>query len=467
MKRLIAIICAVVLSLGLAACGGSAPDESQSPLPSVPESSISAVPPPSEMGKTESKTGITLPDFQITDKEVSLLTYKSGADQALLDQIARMKTYYDIDLTITSAPWTEILTKLYAMISSQDYPDVYEGRYNDYPVITRYLAPVTALFDINEPLYDKSQETMERLKFKDEYYAITAAPYYGYRVFYNKRLFEENDLTPLEDLFMNDEWDWNVFYDYANRLTDKSTGVYGIGARWSVELVLSTGIDFVTVTNNGLVERNWRNDLITRAMDFWRDIGPGTNGYMSPEMEALEQFRSDKIGMLVEGSWLVNAGQTLNDLFAQNKIGMVPFPRCPYSDAYYAWADFTFYSVLGNAKNPVGAAAFIAYMIYESRMADIDDNEYVIELRAQRRQNQIDAGYKQIDFDVAEKMQNDIKPSYLYIHDVADQQLSTYIMWQSVAELRIFGGNWVNLVDEREQTWNAICDDYELVLQDG
>ena len=217
-------------------------------------------------------------------------------------------------------------------------------------------------------------------KWKGETYGLTEGinPYY---VWYNKTMFEENDVKTPVEYYDEGNWTFDTLADCAKKLTadtdgDGTVDRYGF-ACWKTEgLIYANGGQFFEFTNDGDIRVALKDQATINALQFVQDGGFKDDWFCFNQVDWNSGFMSEKLAMTVEiTSYRVTAWKD-----AKFEIDFVPMPLGPDNTDGSMLGFASSWGVCTGAKNPYGyllyTEYFWKYSRYEVPFIPIEESEY-------------------------------------------------------------------------------------------
>lgn len=334
----------------------------------------------------ETEEGFEIPTkdaLDLVSKEVSYMHFGGGIDFLEGGLVYEtLKGYYDVEIVSVKTNLNEAAEKLTTLIVSDDSPDLVDvaGFYPAF-VIEDLLQPTDGLVDY------ENVEVMKNLKpfydnfiYDNKHWVVTSDVYMISALYYNRQMFEENEMPTPRELYLQGKWDWDAFLEAAKQLTvdedmDGKPERYGVlMANWqSTRFVLSTGEYFLKKNEKGELESNLSSTGLNRAYSFLYDLvykhkvaNPNRDiGYTHAA------FDVGKAAMIMTAGWMGTNHRYFKNLKEQDILEWVPYPRDPEKDTLYTAGSAINRFVPKGAKHLDAIKAFnyasaVAYL--ESRM---------------------------------------------------------------------------------------------------
>lgn len=239
------------------------------------------------------------------------------------------------------------------------------------------FVPVDDYIDYDDPLWAGERD------YAYNYYSIQGRPYvivydntYDNIVVYNRRVMNELGYEDPAELFYNDEWTWDVFYEMCVDFTDPDEDMYALdGWYYSLALMHSCGESIVTYnTETQQFESNIDSPAIERAASLLYDLSKNSclypvwdHGWSTREGNGIKQgLRLFYFGYSTIIWGTVDVISTNWGDVTEGEVMFVPLPRDDDVDGnYYTESIPTGYAIIQGAKNPEGVALLAACMRFK------------------------------------------------------------------------------------------------------
>lgn len=281
-------------------------------------------------------------------------------------KIEEAKKLFNIgDVTVLQVGWGDVgqtcLNRYMAGESTWDIWRVPHAYFFD-------LATKGALFDVSQILPGSYFEKLPKItRERNESLAVGGKKFqfscgvpddYGHSLFfvYNKDAFEREGLPDPYELYLNDQWTWDVVEDIAKRATRDTDGDGAIdqwGFHWidPAYLIFANGGAITRVDENGETVFAMGEEPTLEALrryHQWQYV----DGLVQGDYQFLE-FAQGKTLMAWVPYYAINGGNNWNFNF-----GILPFPKGPHAKDYtypQGTADHIF--IPANAENPLALVA--------------------------------------------------------------------------------------------------------------
>lgn len=274
--------------------------------------------------------------------------------------IKDFKKKYGIDVEIDTIAQGSYINTVASRIASGDAPDIYFCT-STFPSGLQCLQPIdVAEMDLTDPIWDKSM--LEKSKVNGKSYLVNTVGNIWNEitcVFYNKKIFRDNNITTPEEYYNAGKWTFETFEkamrdvkavskDYTGAYID----FYGLlgstnSAFWRWENgKFSNGVDekFADVIRH---ISSWKKDGLIR--------GSGNQSYTA-------DFKNGKCGMAICDAWgLKRTGFWRNMNF--DDIGFTFVPDLSAENKAVTTGIYRGWGICKGAKNPVAAGVFLRYYL--------------------------------------------------------------------------------------------------------
>lgn len=177
----------------------------------------------------------------------------------------------------------------------------------------------------------------------------------GIVMFYNKTLIDEAGVADPYDLYLNDQWTWDVATEMMRELTidrdgDGTTDVYAIADPVPESFIISNGGSVTKVDENGRIIFALDEINAIEGLELYADWS--NRGFFGGKFE--NRTAAFRMRFLNDGS---------KYLELSDEWGVVPFPRGPRANTYYfpEWSPETTIIPV-NSANPEAMAALRAFL---------------------------------------------------------------------------------------------------------
>lgn len=389
MKRLTALLLTVVLVFALVGCGKKKREIVQLTLSTEDSEAILAA------------AGITLPDAETVPAAGSTIKWYAwydGFHNYSDDEIVNtgfwtFKEKYGCEIEWVECEWSQRFDGLANLMLSDSSPDFAPSDLGAFPMRTikgMYQA-VDDYIDYDDPLWSGTKDYVYNyLSLNDKAYLICTDIYNGNVCAYNRRVISEWGFDDPAELFYNDEWTWDRFYEMCVDFSDPNEDRYALDSfGFSSTIMRSSGVSIVSYdTEKREFVANIDNPALERAADLLYNLGKNDCVYpwWSNGWKLRDGIEGSGIGSGLQlffiggGYTFTGPVDTVTPIFGDIAAGEVmfcPLPRDPNGDGnYYTECNPGGYFLVNNAPNPEGVALFAAcerFKVLDPTVISIDD----------------------------------------------------------------------------------------------
>ena len=392
MKKTLAGISALTLTMSMTACGG---DNGGSTADTTADTTVTTT------------TAATVELNTATLAEEDAATLEEVADKELRDVELENKTikwlaHYDINPSTAKGDSEAVNISLFKNKYGgeiQWYSTTWNTRYSDlstyvlggegidfFPcdtaalpkgVVSGMFQPVDDYIDLNAPLWQDVSEAMEIYNFNGKRYELVNSVSAENIVIYNKQTISEQGLDDPWELYQAGEWNWDSFEKMLEQFVDPDADQVGLDGYWNEKaLLLSAGVPSVEAVDGHLVT-NLNDPTIEKAMNWMYGL---YNKGLVMDMSLYDwseqpQFMGEgKELFYIIGAWAVQSNpDTWSTKIPVENLGLAPVPSPEGSDPYQA-ATLDGWVICKGAANPEGVALFAEC----TRLANTSDDAIAI-----------------------------------------------------------------------------------------
>ena len=273
------------------------------------------------------------------------------------------------------------------LILANSSPDFTTASVTTFPekCLKSMFVPVDNYIDYTDPLWQGNAEFVDRyFSMNGQRWIICTDVKATDVCAYNRRVIEEWGFDDPAELFANDEWTWDTFYNMCVDFSDPDDNRYALdGWAWQSALVNSTGVTLIAIDEEGKFVSNIDDPALEAVESVIYDLNK--NDCRCPTvMRGTEQ---DGAGMK-EGDclfWLrekwaftgpVDDMSAIWGDIAAGELMFVPIPRNPNGDGkYYLGGQPVGYHIISGAENPDGVVLLSMcerFKILDPTVIDID-----------------------------------------------------------------------------------------------
>ena len=279
--------------------------------------------------------------------------------------------------------WDERFSQLANLMLGGDAPDFYNAETENFPYYALHgtFQPINPYINLDDPLWKDIADYMRTyFSLGDDVYLLCTQLYYGHIMAYNRRTIDEWGFDDPAELFYNNEWDWDAFYEMCEDFSDADDDRYALdGWFYSRALLRSCGYPVISYdAENGKYVSNMDQPGLERANDMLYNLSKNEcvfpyykNGYKvrnQGNSSAADFGDGLKEGLLLfscAGPYHIEG--PVDEISAEyadvteNELMFVPIPRDPKGDGVqYVESDPMGYCIVMGARNPEGVALLAA-----------------------------------------------------------------------------------------------------------
>ncbi len=371
MKRVLALVLALVLIFALVGCGKKTRQIVRVTLSTEDAEAILAA------------AGITLPPVETAAGANSTVKYLSWYDGFHnYDEAEIVNTGYFTftekyggEVEWIETEWSTRFDDLANLVLAGDAPDFYPAGTSStatYPMkcIKGMFQAIDDYISYDDPLWNGVKEIADNFSFSGKHFTIVTNTTFRDVVPYNRRVIEEWGFDDPAELYANDEWTWDVFYNMCLEFSDGDDNRYALdGYAYAGALVESTGQQLLQIDENGTFYSNIDSPEIERAENLIYDLAKNDCKYHEGNsMWALRNnatFGSgvkegDCLFYVIGISFFTDTVEEVSALWGDVEAGelmFAPMPRDPQGDGiYYECSTISAYGIVAGAANPEAVA---------------------------------------------------------------------------------------------------------------
>ncbi len=368
-KKILAIAMVLLMLFALVGCGGKKREIVKLTLSTEDSEAILAA------------AGITLPDAEATAASGSIVKWFSWYDgfhnysenEVINTGFWTFQEKYGCDVQWIECTYDSYSDDLANLILAGTSPDFIQSGAGVYPglALQGFFAPVNDYIDYSDPLWAGVKDYVDNYcTIGDNIYAICTDIAFGQVVAYNRRVMEEWGFDDPAELYYNDEWTWDVFYDMCLDFSDPDEDRYALDG-WSFTggIMDSSGAELVYYdTETDSFATNVDDPRLERAANLLYDLSK--NECVFPWWNNGWALRNGvEGGGMKEGLCLFHIRQTyvftgpvedMSNIWGDIEAGELmfcPVPRDPNGDGkYYINCSPNGYALVKGGENHAGAA---------------------------------------------------------------------------------------------------------------
>lgn len=374
-KKLLAIFLAAIMIVALVGCGGKKRVPIELTLSTEDSEAIL------------NAAGIYLPEAEATPAAGTHITWYAWFDdfhnysegEVVNTGYFTFKNRYGCDIDWVECVWDERFSQLANLMLAGTSPDFYNAETENFPYYALHntFQPINDYIDLDDPLWDGISDYMRNyFSIGDDVYLLCTDLYFGNILAYNRRVFDEWGFDDPAELFYNNEWTWDEFYEMCTDFSDPDDDRYALdGWFYSRALQRSCGKPLVSydVDLDQFVS-NMDDVGLERAGNLLYDLNKNEciYPYYAKGYKVRNQGASGAADFgdgLKEGDLLFSCGGPyhitgpVDEISAEyadvtaNELMFVPMPRDPNGNGeQLVESDPMGYCIVKNAPNPEGVA---------------------------------------------------------------------------------------------------------------
>lgn len=376
MKRIIAIAMVVLMIVALVGCGSKRREPIVLTLSTEDSEAILQA------------AGIRLPDAEETTAAGSTIIYFSYAD--LMNNYSEneiintgywtFREKYGCIIDYWETDYFERYDDLANYIMAGTPPDFFPAGVSSEATFPMYCVkgtfiPVDDYIDYTEPLWAEMSDAAEAFALGSKHFAFITDITFRNVCPYNRRVVDEWGFDDPVELYMNDEWTWDVFFDMCVEFSDPDSNRFALdGYAYNGALVQeASGAKFVEKDANGHYISNLDDPILEQANNLIYELVKNDcvyhegNSYWAGRNDHTEGAGTKEGLCLFYITVFGNIQGPVEDISAiwgdvtAGELMFVPLPRNPDGDGEYYLASVPAgYMLVQGAKNPEGVALYAA-----------------------------------------------------------------------------------------------------------
>ncbi|MBQ3126279.1 MAG: extracellular solute-binding protein [Clostridia bacterium] len=391
--RILASLMALLLLMGLAACGGnggnessaapveSSQSEASAPESSAPEADASATTTADSGKTTASKPTRTLSGnkkaatwaeikAQIpagsSGKELRVYDWNPQSEVPGMDKVNKKFTEETgIKINYTIVTYGSYFTKIAAEVSSKNAPDAVRIQNVDRKNLAN-LQPMQNLgFDFSDAAWDKN--VVDAYTFNGNIYGVNMidSPYYcPALVYYNKNLIESSKLDDPYDLWKKGKWTWDKLWEMCEDFIDEADGDDFIGLSTMAFMEYQQAYNKPAITYDKKTNTFKHNLEDANFIKSWKIYANNyEKGLISQALTNNDAFDGGKLLFNVSMGIAARDGSSyFRQLRSQGAVACVPLPALKAGTKdYQVLGEVQAFGIPKTAKNPALVPYYLRY----------------------------------------------------------------------------------------------------------
>jgi len=257
---------------------------------------------------------------------------------ASLNEMGESFSAANPEVTVTVEAPTDYWTKLQTALAGGVAPDIYfMNNVNYWAWASKdILVDMTALLESDEIMQDNLanswQGAVDFYNFKGKQFGMPFM-YTTVVLYYNEDYLNEQGLTPVAEI--EDEFDWTMFRDYAQKLTQRDGNTVNMWGAMSTDGVETGWLNFVRANGGDFLNADNTQCIIDQpaAVEAWQLLTDmRLVDQVSPSAEAVQaessqsMFLTGKLALWPGGSW---AMKTFNEQLTDFAYNCAILPMSP------------------------------------------------------------------------------------------------------------------------------------------
>ena len=376
MKRIIAILLALVLIVALVGCGSKKRQPITLTLSTEDSEAILQA------------AGITLPDAETTSAAGTNIVYFSNADimnnysenEIINTGFWTFREKYGCTIEYWETDYFERYNDLANLIMAGTSPDFFPAGVSSEATFPMYcvkgtFVPVDDYIDYTEPMWAEMAEPADAFALGDKHFAFITDVTFRNVCPFNRRVVDEWGFDDPVELYMNDEWTWDVFFDMCVEFSDPDSNRYALdGYAYNGALTQeASGSKFVNKDSNGNYISNLDDPILEQASNLIYELVKNDtvyhegNNYWAGRNDHTEGAGMKEGDCLFYITVFGNIQGPVDEISAiwgdvtAGELMFVPLPRNQNGDGEYYLASVPAgYMLVQGGKNPEGVALYAA-----------------------------------------------------------------------------------------------------------
>ena len=393
MKRILALVLTLLMIVALVGCGGKKRQPIELTLSTEDAAAILAA------------AGIKLPDVTEAAGANSIVKWfcwydpyqNYDEDQIVNSGYWTFKTKYNSEIEYIETTYEEHNTRLAELLLANDPPDCAPAGTSNtatFPLncLNNMYQPVDQWIDYSDPLWADIEDAAEYFALGDLHFAIITDLAVKSVIPYNRRVINEWGFDDPAELYYNDQWTWDAYYDMCMEFNDPDSDRYALDGWYVVNslveestghyMVEKDGTEFYSNIYDPVIERaeNFIYDLVRNectyrvGTDYWQNRNNAQYGAGVKDGLCLF-WPCDDSGFT---DTVENVKAVWGDI-EDGELMFAPLPRDPDGDGiYYLNSTPTGFMIIAGAQNPAGVyllAACNRFKIIDPTVVNIDKKQ--------------------------------------------------------------------------------------------
>lgn len=356
-RKLLAVLAAVMLSASFTACKGSENENSSSEQPQeAVQQTTDAETAEKEQSAAEAgtKTITWLSDYDLNPAV--------GESRSIALAIFEEKYGGKIEWipTTNDNKYTDLANSILGGKAVDMFP--YTPSVFPDGALNKYFQPLDDYIDLDDEMWSGIKETADSMQYKGAHYAVPYRTEDPVCLIYSRKLVKDEGLSDPYKLYTEGKWDYDAFLSMMKKFTENGDGRYGCAGFIGQPVMQSSGEAVVKYDGTAFTS-NLDSPELEKAGILLENI-------TAAGLYDKEWYTSypDDNSVLFFGAepWAIPESNGLNP---DADIFIVPFPKADGSDKYYTTCSFGAKMLVAGSANPEAVAEFIEC----ERIAETDE----------------------------------------------------------------------------------------------
>lgn len=351
--------------------------------------------------------GITLPDADEVSASGTTVKWHAwydnfhnySEDEIVNTGYFTFKEKYGCDVEWIETTWASRFDDLANLVLGGTAPDFYPGDVDTFPyyAIKGVFQPVDDYMDYNDPLWHGTRDfANDYFSLGENHYMIITDVMFSNVVAYNRRVIDEWGFDDPAQLYYNDEWTYDTFYEMCADFSDVDEDRYALDG-WFYDLALteSSGTTIVTYDSElGKFVSNMDDPRLERAANLLYELSKnqcifplwnrGWQNRGGAEIQGVGIKEGLCLFFIVPTWGFTDTVAEINNIWGDIEAGEIMFCPLPRDDAgdgnYNISITTNGYCIVQGAQNPEGVALLAAcdrFKILDPTVISIDRQQLV------------------------------------------------------------------------------------------
>ena len=364
-KRSLVLMTVVGMVLTLIACGSGNDTASQTSSQSIFNTSSKHTPTFSEIAK-----GYPQPSpypYEAIPENIkgSTVRFATWEDETAINSVVpldRFHTDTGLKVELCHVPKSGYLNTLISKIASGNIPDVFvsDTGTNSFPLSLQIAAPINKVSSVNlrDYCWDAPLNEMTTINGNVYFVSSDGSPWAnGTLVYYNKRIFADNNLKTPESYRRDSKWTWDAMLECARAIKSLGADYKGIALDPTVVPHIF-GTSFIKYDQKTKTfSNNVKDELLLKGLQQYNNAK--SEGLLDGSLAA---FENHKCGLLISGTKDLRTNGIFNNMDPED-IYYAMLPALTESGEGVFANDFRMYGICHKAPNADAAGYFIRYWL--------------------------------------------------------------------------------------------------------